>query len=299
MVSSLKKIIFSRCQRLNNKPVKPDFFQDRQLSEVLHREGYCVVDLIKDREVAQLKSLFSLYYVNKDKFEGSFFGIISKKVSEEIFKILAPSLNKMLINYKIAVSVFAVKTPGRTGKVRVHQDGVITDETKHTNITIWIPLQSIDDTNSPLYIIPRSHHLFDPLRTSSIEIFDENLESLMQPYFQPLYIQVGKALLFDSRLFHFSPPNLSGRNRVNVILRICSSKASIMANHKKNGNQNAPTEIWECPDDYWMYDENHLDHTRPEKCRLVKVKKSNPQFTVGQFQKLLRDLEISPAVNKS
>jgi len=270
--------------------VRHTFFRDDAITEKLHKEGYCVVDFIDETQLNKLKKLYKEHHDLKDEKGGAFFGMFSKDISyrkivnETVNEILGNTFNKWFVNYKTAVNTFVIKVPGQLSYVPIHQDGAAIDELKYSSINIWIPLQTIDEQNGAMQVIPRSHHIFLPYRCASVEPIQKNIEQELYPYFYPIYLKAGQALFFDSRMFHYSNPNLSATDRIAVVCRICPSEAPIVAYYKDNNNENGMVEMWECPSDYLITSDGYNDNIRPDGCRLVKrFKDQIPPLTLERF----------------
>jgi ectoine hydroxylase-related dioxygenase (phytanoyl-CoA dioxygenase family) len=272
-------------------PVRHSFFRDEAIADRLHKEGYCVVDFIDEQQQELLKEVYAENHRLEAKDGGAFFGIFSKdtvyrhRVNEAINKILHETFEQWFVRYKSAVNTFVIKVPGQSSFIPIHQDGAAIDELKHSSINIWIPLQDITLLNGALQVIPRSHHIFLPYRCASVAPLQMNIEQELYPYFQPIYLKLGQALFFDSRMFHYSAPNLSPDDRVAVVCRICPQEAPIVAYYKDNSGEKGKVEMWECPSDYLITSDGYNDNVRPEGCKLVKSFRDDcPPLTAVTFE---------------
>jgi len=295
---------------LEYQPVRHTFFRDSKLAEILNHTGYYIADFIGEKERLLLLDVYKKHQ-QKDEYEvqyeerdtgsaGAYMGVISQTVHQSINEILGPAFDKWFINYKSAVNAFAVKTPGNSGQVPVHQDVSDLDEEKYSTISIWLPLQTMSEENGTLQIIPRSHHIFVPYRASTLEPLTKNIEPLLTPYFVPLYLKAGQALFFDSRLFHQSPPNLSKENRVVALCRICPQDAPIVTYYKDPLVSDSKVEMWQCPDDYLIYSENHEEKRPPKNGKFLGYKNANiSPITPEEFERRRRKLGILPFQNKT
>jgi len=301
MLQRLKEYFISPSKITDYKPVKHTFFRDNNVTDQLHEVGYYVADFLGEKERLLLLELYEKNHDLKDNRGGAFFGIFSKdityrnKIHDSINQILDTCFNRWFKNFKSAVNTFVIKVPGASGQVPIHQDGAAIDELEYSSINIWIPLQEINETNSALHIIPRSHHIFLPYRCATVEPIQKNIDNELYRYFKPIYLKLGQVLFFDSRMFHYSPPNLSEHNRVIVVCRICPIEADIVAYYKESGNPKSSVEMWRCPDDYLIYSDGYNDNLRPEGCELITCKKiGNASLTVEEFERRRIELGISP-----
>lgn len=275
------------------------FFKSPQVADSLFEQGYHIANFVSEEQLRQLTQVFNEHHQLNGTDGGAFFGVFSKdiayrlKVHKAIEKILAPSCYNWLINYRTTVNTFVVKLPGPNSQIPVHQDGAAVDETKYSSINIWIPLQDIGPQNGALYIIPKSHHLFLPYRCASVDPLQRGIEEYMAPYFTPVYIQKGQALFFDSRMFHFSPPNLSNGPRVVVVSRISPIDAGVVTYYKSQHASNRVVEQWSCPDDYLIYSDTYNDNEQPQAGKITGTYSDNfAPLTRKQFDEAAKHLGI-------
>jgi hypothetical protein len=120
-----------------------------------------------------------------------------------------------LHNYKPLFANYLVKSPKTNRQVGLHQDWTYTDELKYHSINVWMPLQATNAQNGALYVVPGSHKLPYSLRYTP---FDENLYDvdikLLKRKAVLIETKPGDAVIYDSRLLHFSEGNLSNDYRV-------------------------------------------------------------------------------------
>jgi len=300
MFHQLGKYLFGQRKEVY-QPIKHTFFRNPEIADQLHEEGYYVADFLKERERALLNEVYEKHHRLEDQKGGVFFGIFSKDVAyrkqvhNSINQILQETFNQWFKDYKSAVNTFVIKVPGKASQVPIHQDGAAIDESVYSSINIWIPLQEINETNGALHVIPRSHYIFLPYRCATVEPIQKNIDNDLYRYFKPIYLKPGQVLFFDSRMFHYSPPNLSEQNRVIVVCRICPVEAKIVAYYKEPGNPLSNVEMWRCPDDYLIYSDGYNDNLRPEGCELITCKKTGTvSLTAEEFEKRRSELGINP-----
>jgi ectoine hydroxylase-related dioxygenase (phytanoyl-CoA dioxygenase family) len=286
---------------LKYRLVPHSFLRNPEITKSLHKNGYYVADFLREEELQLLLELYrkhdsgDIYEIHGDR-SGAYLGLISSNLHYTIKQILNSTFEKWFKNYKNIINAFSIKTPGGSGKVPIHQDAAAVDEEKYSAITIWIALQDVNSQNGALHIIPRSHHIFIPYRGATIERPTKNIESLLSPYFVPIYLKAGQALFFDSRMFHYSPPNLTGQSRVAVNCRICSAESEIVAYYKEEAGINSKIEMWRCPDNYLFTISNHDSSVRPRNCEWVDYKYADTKLlTEKEFEQIRKDLKINPA----
>jgi len=303
MLQNFLNRFFLRASPAEYKPVPHTFFRQPEIAKIIHETGYYIADFIEEEERQQLlevyqkhheKEVYEVQFDNQNQeSSGAYMGVISKNVHNAINEILQPAFDKWFVNYRSAVNAFAVKTSGKSGTVPIHQDVADIDELHYSTISIWLPLQDMDTTNGTLQIVPRSHFIFTPFRSSTISPYTKNIEQEIMPYFKPLYLKAGQALLFDSRLFHYSPPNLSGKNRVITLCRICPLDAPIISYYNPPNATDGFIEIWQCPDDHLIYTENHNGSHQPKHGKFIGRRKVNlSPLTLAEFEQKRKALGI-------
>jgi ectoine hydroxylase-related dioxygenase (phytanoyl-CoA dioxygenase family) len=106
--------------------------------------------------------------------------------------------------------------------VPLHQDWSLVDEDKYRSATVWLPLCDSVVANGAIHAIDGSHEMKAYPRGGTIhgkyEHLHEELKGMMKPY----ECEAGTIMLFDSRVLHYSPPNLSKKYRISVINNNCT-----------------------------------------------------------------------------
>ncbi len=269
MISSIKTYL-NKYLGATPQVIPYTFFKDERIAAGVYEDGYYISDFASADQCRQIVEIYERLHVHRGEDSGAFFGEISKSIHEALMPILSESLDRYFADYRSMVNAFVIKTPGQSGRVPIHQDSASVDETLFSNINVWLTLQDTTEDNGALYVVPRSHHIFTPYRAATITPYISSIENSLQAYFTPLYLKAGQALIFDSRMFHYSPPNLSGKKRIISICKICSDKADVIAYYRDPNVPGAPIEMWHCPPDHLHYGENHNDTIRPQKSSLVR-----------------------------
>jgi hypothetical protein len=224
-------------------------FVEDELNTKFARDGYLKLNLI-DTSIAKKLSLFYDEMNFDNKIQNGFHISLDNndteklnKVEEKLKKELLPSVSKIAKDFKVFTTSFVVKEPGKKNIVPPHQDWSFVDETKYCSATIWIPLQDVNEENGALGVIPGSHKLFDYPRSSpspqSKSPLSDHIFTLF-PYTQIVPLKVGECLIFDTRLIHASPPNLTDLPRIAVCLGITDKAADLIhyyQNPKSNGKE--------------------------------------------------------------
>ncbi len=265
--------------------------RNAEITSQLNENGYCIVDFLSATQLQSLRDVNEKFCKTKDAENGAFLGVISKNIHDALHDILTASLNKWFHDFK-EINAFVIKTPGKSSFVPIHQDVTAIDEEKYSTTNVWIPLQSIDEKNGVMYIVPRSHHIFFPYRCATIDPLTKNIEHVLQPYFIPIYLKAGQALFFDTRMFHYSLPNLSDQNRVVTVCRVFPKEADMVAYFKEPGSD-SKIEMWRCPDDFLIYKHTQNENERPLNATLLGYKVANTEpLTLEEFEERRKVLGI-------
>lgn len=116
--------------------------------------------------------------------------------------------------YELIMANFMIKKNKPESTLGLHQDWTFTDESKNNSINIWIPLSDINEDNGPLSFILGSHRIDNPIRGKNImQVFEDGIPKILKKYTKSFLVKKGNALIFDTRMIHFSPPNLSNQVR--------------------------------------------------------------------------------------
>lgn len=299
MFQQVKNIFFRQKRTGDYKALRHTFFRDPAIANQLHEEGYYIADFLGEQAKISLIDLYKTYHQLEEKQDGVFFGTFSKDldyrkiVHDAINKVLAEAFSKWFIDYKSIINNYVIKTPGKSTRVPIHQDGAAIDEEKYSSINVWIPLQDVTPLNGALSLIPRSQHIFSPYRCNTTPPLVKNIEQELYPYFLPIYLKPGQVIFFDSRVFHYSTPNLSATNRVAIVCRICPVKASIVTYYLEKGKKGASIEVWSCPEDFLISKVGYNEDMRPSGATLIGYKNVNIEpLTIGEFEEKRRTLGI-------
>jgi hypothetical protein len=131
---------------------------------------------------------------------------------------------------QVFTASFVIKAPGPRGLVPPHQDWTFVDESAAASATVWVPLVDTDFANGTMGVIPGSHRL-PGRRASPSPFFPAPIarHSLrLLPWAQFIPLRAGEALVFDNRLVHCSPPNLSAAPRLAGGIGIAPAEAPLL-----------------------------------------------------------------------
>ena len=200
-------------------------FKDSALQQRFEKDGYIKAPLLDPVDIGVL----STYYQDQQldsKIDGGFHISLDnqserlvKTISHTLENILSPYADRIFNDYKIFTSSYVIKEPGRKNIVPPHQDWSFVDEKEHYSATCWIPLVDVNEENGALGVIKGSHAIFSHPRSSpspqSKSPLSDHIFTLF-PYVDIIEMKAGECLIFDNRLIHASPPNLTQNPRLAV-----------------------------------------------------------------------------------
>ena len=120
-----------------------------------------------------------------------------------------------------AKPIVRVVMPGNVGtsKASAHVDYPTYLGSKNA-VTIWIPLQKIDNSIGPLKLIPGSHKKKINNLSKIKKGIIVNKKNANEKLFKAIKINIGEVLIFSHHLVHKSTDNLSKKIRFSIDLRL-------------------------------------------------------------------------------
>jgi hypothetical protein len=197
-------------------------FRERALDAEFHENGYVVTDWLSPAEVSHLLDVWrqAPKPAGRLAFSSSVFSTdLGHRLAmhRSISAVFQPHLDRLLYNYRLALSGFVCKQPGHEASVvELHQDPSLVMEPDHIGLGIWCPLMDVDARNGCLRIVRGSHRINNrPREAVSIDFaYPELLPLLEERYLTEEPMRAGQAFIYPQALFHSSPPNLSDEERV-------------------------------------------------------------------------------------
>ncbi|WP_375492448.1 phytanoyl-CoA dioxygenase family protein [uncultured Nostoc sp.] len=211
-------------------PIAYTFDDKRIIHQEIETKGYAVISFLNENEVKSLISFYKKQSIPDDMVAspGTVFSIHTielsyrQKISQEVKKAFNSKLKTLFPNYRIAFGVLGYKKPdASSSKMDLHQDCSLTDETVMKSLGVWCPLIDVDQQNGCLQVVNRSHLLNSKARPFwgfiGFPYSPEVLSLMQEHYLTNVPMKAGQALIYDKRLFHGSPPNLTTNERVAAI----------------------------------------------------------------------------------
>jgi Phytanoyl-CoA dioxygenase (PhyH) len=200
------------------------------LSAALEKEGFAIFPEMPETVVDAL----SKFYASLKKSDMTGFhptllwkdAETKKLISEEICKALQPYVQQHLPEFRLLYGSFMVKEPGENSVMKLHQDWAYVDEPEHESLAIWFPLLDLTNNNGVLSVIPRSHTFENYVRGPGVFCpFSENSSYIIEQWGYPVYLKKGQPIIWQHRLLHYSPPNISNIPRIAVTAILIPEKA--------------------------------------------------------------------------
>jgi hypothetical protein len=277
------------------KPAPYSIIKDKELTQTIESKGFSIKNTLTTEIINQLRQLYSEHHQIENDKGGMFYSIYSqdtdyrKKIHKQIGAILQPIVEQYFRDYKMVLNSFVVKVSGPKSEFYLHQDTTGLDEWKYSPLSLWIPLQDVDETNGCLGAIPYSQHFFTPYRSISFPAPFDNIQSTVKQYLQPLDMKAGEMMIFDNRMLHHSYSNLSGKDRIAVICGLFPKEAKMITCHKPEYVCGGKVELIEHDDDFLLRGKNFLIdcQKRPETGESIGwVEDPFPEITAAEFETL-------------
>lgn len=219
-------------------------FCDKALENNLTHKGYAIIhQLLNPEELRELElfiehnplndsRLFTISNWNKDKE-------YSKKINNQIIKVLSPAANRYISNYRPVMGVLAFKQPGTNSALPMHQDWSLVDEEKYRSVSIWVAVTEMNEETGTIQIIKGSHKYANYPRGINTGYSFSNVQHYLEAnHAENIYLKKGDAIIFDHRLIHGSAINNSNEIRIAAVLALIPSEAAFIHYYKSKGKEN-------------------------------------------------------------
>jgi hypothetical protein len=280
-------------------------FKNVNTQSEFDKNGYVILPLLDGNEVYDLLN----YYQNQEfdnKIEAGFHISLDnqneelvKEVGVKIKTILSPKTSEFLDDCKIFTASFVIKEPGLQNIVPPHQDWTFVDETEYYSATVWTALTDVNEQNGALGVIRGSHRIFNHKRSSpspqSKSPLSDHVFTLF-PFIEVLEMKAGECLIFDNRLIHASPPNLSDQTRIAVGVGITQKEAQLK--HFYQNSQSGKLEEYDVDESFYTWFNNKrlsdlFDNKKsPDGFRKVgEIDRNVPNLTKLEMEDLVQQLD--------
>jgi hypothetical protein len=246
--------------------------KDPELEKEFQKEGYVVIDFMPHEKAEVLKQKFfetlpasaGQITATETGFEMDEitydFTFIDKnpEYKELVYNVITSELNaykdKFLNNYEVIIANYIRKTPEKGGEVPLHQNWAFADEKKCCTVSIWIPLVDATIANGTLQVVPGSHKRFGQFRGPLVPWELEGIKNIIiEKYLKPIEIPVGKAVILDDSIVHYSAPNRTNELRLAIQLICIPSELPSIHYHKNPTAQNSKIEVLKVDREFYMH----------------------------------------------
>lgn len=239
-----------------------NLFKNKKYGDDLRTNGFVKFPLLNTEKTNEL---IRLYENLKDhsKVDKDFFTSIwsenttyRKESDTGIQQILKPELDHHINNVQTVFANFMVKKTGENSSLFPHQDWNFVNEPEFDSVTIWIPLEDVDNINGNLQVLPKSHNLDNYVRGRFYDApFRKTMkESDILEKLVSIPMKAGDALAINSRLIHASPPNKSEKERIAVSIVLASKEAKLVHWYIANEKGQKTEKLIEVNSDFfWKY----------------------------------------------
>lgn len=211
------------------------FFKDSILQQAFDRDGYVTFSLLNENEVCSLKDFYDQSFHSDEPgfYSSSFLGNEAQRseINRGIEELIRERINSICLQHKRLGACFLTKNTGAQGEMPLHQDWTIVDESRFQAMTIWIPLQDVNEHNGALKVVPGSHRFSQALRGPSLNDPYNDLRKSIRDDAILVPLKKGEAIAFSHALLHSSPPNLSPEIRIAVTYGLIPEDAEMCFYH--------------------------------------------------------------------
>ena len=234
---------------------KENIFLKEKDQDLFSKEGYFVQQFLNTEEIRDLldfaaalpqynahRNFFATMNINDFDYR--------RKVDQKIKSVVEAKVREVLPGYRVLFANYLFKNPGENSQVTVHQDWTYVDEKKHDSVNFWIPLVDANLDNGCLFVFPGSHKLHTNIRYTPYET--EPFFPLIKRSSIPVKMKAGEAIIYSSRLYHFSENNYSSSPRPAIAFLAIPREAKPMHYFLSSENGTKKADAYEVDEDFFM-----------------------------------------------
>jgi hypothetical protein len=248
--------------------------RDTSADADFRRDGFVVVPFLDASQVDRLRRIYFAHHQEEDVrrrtipsyapgfYASTFDNDVAHRraVAAEVTEACQVALERVFTDYKVLYAGFLIKLPDAAGRLRVHQDPTLVDETRFAPVNVWCPLQDIDERNGALRVLAGSHRLHTGPRATTIPAPWRDHELSIERRMSALHMPAGSAVLFTQAVLHASQPNLSDAPRLAATLFVCHRSASIQIAHR-SADTPEQIDLYAQDDDYMFQNSQFSTNT--------------------------------------
>ena len=250
-------------------------FNDPALQAEYDEMGYVVVDFLDQNEVMALadtykklngQPTFSSFATSNMSMDTAY----RQSVSDSVISTFTRATEKYLNDCRMFFGIFTSKQPSNERSLcPMHQDPTYVDESLYTSLTIWVPLIDTNEINGALEVMDRSHLLNGSPRSTLPRFpYPEFASHMTENYYKRLDMKAGQAYIGNSKVFHWSPSNMSDTERVAALAWLSENESTMRCYYQDYQNPGDIMEVFEV-------DASHYIQTplfsRPDETKFRKI----------------------------
>ncbi len=209
---------------MNERMLSENYFIDSSHSQKYSKNGFVLLKgAMSNQHINSILEAYDQIKIQNESIASNKF-LSSVSLGKDAFQIGVQTVNaicsEILPNYlDIRRCNFdlggSILIKGKGSYLPPHQGTPLVDESKQIVSYIWMPTESVGRDNGTFMAIPGSHIWGSVQRSSQNEVWPfkdyiNNLESLLEP----IYVEKGDILIFDSALIHASLENVTNTPRI-------------------------------------------------------------------------------------
>ncbi|BAQ61811.1 hypothetical protein GM3708_2217 [Geminocystis sp. NIES-3708] len=233
----------------------------------LKKDGYAVVKFLADQEVVSIQDIYNSLTHN---FSSGFVPTMMSNdihyrqfINSSIKKILAQKMAHFLRSYRLCHWSFLVKHAQRLDStIGLHYDWSFVDINRFNSVGVWCPLIDVNNYNGCLKVVKGSHNLNNkPSGGYSDFPYKHLLPTIEEKYLTELSIKAGEAVIYDTNIFHGSPPNQTTNERVVLAGLMISIDSTLRYYYCDTEKDASKLEVFEVDDEFYT---SNIWGVRPE-----------------------------------
>jgi hypothetical protein len=191
----------------------------------LEKKGYSIFNFPDIKRLDELNHVLSDLMRQKQnphaEDQGFYFAsfdnasTLRQQVHNIVSAEMQPFIQQYFPEYKPLVANIILKEPGDK-EVPLHQDWSFVDENLYSSYAIWLPLEETTRENGGLYVLEGSHHWFNNYRSTRVNTQAISVFPHVKQHLKFMEIKKGQGVIFNHKLLHYTPPNLTSKNRMVV-----------------------------------------------------------------------------------
>ncbi len=213
-----------------------DIIKDPILEKQINDQGYSVVDFLSTSALNILREKINYFFEDRTIYSGRYNSMDNlsvekrKEAHEFIVSVITPLLAGLFKDYYCPISVFYSKRNDGVNDTGWHTDPFfVFNQHLEPFYSVWCPLYDIGEENGVLNVVPYSHRFTNKLVNPNFKWALEEQRSFFNDHKLSFELKAGQSILFDSRLVHGSPPNISAMQRDCIVLRVAHKDARFMS----------------------------------------------------------------------